>query len=392
MNSKKFIENVWDAFGYSLREEDTPTIVINNPETVVIQSPKETDAEIDKPLPEEELGDGPVPVNIPEKEEESGATSEPEEAEIYEDEEEPEFGREFGDEEVEYEEPEINSEPIPVNTPEMPEEEMSMNEESPEMPEEEQLEPPGPIPVNIPEDEGESLPPFQGNEPIPPQEINSGEQLPQQDASMGSAPQMPPVPPQPIPVNVPEQPMAMPSPPPPQENMIPPEQPPVDPNAQLPPIPANIPEAPPPPPMDPNMPPPPMDSNAPPMGPPGIPPQPGGMMPPGMLPPPIVPPTDIGKIELLKSIQTKLLDINSLLNKFSEERYGKVKSKVEEAIEVFNVMVTNFPTFKDKVLDIAEKYKHFIKIVVLEVRKIRTQEKIEEESKKIRAQKPKESK
>jgi len=86
----------------------------------------------------------------------------------------------------------------------------------------------------------------------------------------------------------------------------------------------------------------------------------GGM--PGMMQPLSL--SEIGKIYTLKQIYEKLLSIQEILQDHNSEAINKVKDSIDQAIEMFQLVINNKDQYKDKMNDIITKFYRYLEKLV----------------------------
>ena len=74
-------------------------------------------------------------------------------------------------------------------------------------------------------------------------------------------------------------------------------------------------------------------------------------------------PETLGRIYELKKIYSRLVSIESFLNDVSEPMLLKLRNFVSESIELFQLMINNIDTFKNKTDEIIILYYKFLRIV-----------------------------
>lgn len=69
---------------------------------------------------------------------------------------------------------------------------------------------------------------------------------------------------------------------------------------------------------------------------------------------------EIGRVYELKKIYSRMTSIESYLSGTSEQKLIEMRRHVAKAIDLFEVVITNFPQFKDRVDDIIVTYYEFV--------------------------------
>ena len=69
--------------------------------------------------------------------------------------------------------------------------------------------------------------------------------------------------------------------------------------------------------------------------------------------------TDIGKIYVLKKVYVKLLSIDNLLKNYTDEKYIKLKSDTDEAIDMFHTVVSNIDKVKENLDDYIKLFQDY---------------------------------
>lgn len=77
---------------------------------------------------------------------------------------------------------------------------------------------------------------------------------------------------------------------------------------------------------------------------------------------------DYGKIYELKKIYSRLTSLESYLNSEPSEKLSKLRMFVSKALEIFEIIVSNFSSFKDRIDEIIIIYYKFLKRVYFVVR------------------------
>lgn len=92
-------------------------------------------------------------------------------------------------------------------------------------------------------------------------------------------------------------------------------------------------------------------------------------------------PETLGRIYELKKIYSRLTSIESFLNDVSEPMLLKLRNFVSESIELFQLMINNVDTFKDRIDEIIVLYYKFLKIVYELLKQFYENEKNEDKDK-----------
>lgn len=87
---------------------------------------------------------------------------------------------------------------------------------------------------------------------------------------------------------------------------------------------------------------------------------------------------DINRIEDLKFIHRKLLEIRRILENEISSGYEKIEEKVQSSYEYFTTVIKNLDSFSNNIDDIILKFKRFIFIVVQEINNLKELENDEE--------------
>lgn len=74
-------------------------------------------------------------------------------------------------------------------------------------------------------------------------------------------------------------------------------------------------------------------------------------------------PKELGRTYELKKIYTRLVSIESYLSSSSDETLIKLRNYVSRAIELFQLLISNIDSYKDKIDDIIVTYYKFLELV-----------------------------
>jgi len=69
----------------------------------------------------------------------------------------------------------------------------------------------------------------------------------------------------------------------------------------------------------------------------------------------------IGRVYTLKKIYSRLVSLKMYLTENSKYKLIPLKNKVEESIELFQLLINNIKSYKDKIDDLIIEYYQFIK-------------------------------
>lgn len=86
---------------------------------------------------------------------------------------------------------------------------------------------------------------------------------------------------------------------------------------------------------------------------------------------------DINRISELRYIFEKLNDLQEILDNELSIKYERMNKKVKDAIEYFNLIITNLDSYKEQIDELIIKYKRFLYIATIEINKMK-EEDIEE--------------
>lgn len=87
-----------------------------------------------------------------------------------------------------------------------------------------------------------------------------------------------------------------------------------------------------------------------------------------------VPLEDLSRINELKKINSQLMRIRGVLERELNKRYNDVEDKLNEAIEYFRTIISNLDSFTSQVDDIIFKYKRFILTILTQINILKKQE------------------
>lgn len=84
---------------------------------------------------------------------------------------------------------------------------------------------------------------------------------------------------------------------------------------------------------------------------------------------------DITNAYLLKKIYTKLLVIGNIIKLYTNNEFDSIKEELDDAIEMMEILIDNYDTYRENIKDIIDDYQSFLKEIVdklnILVRKVR---------------------
>lgn len=87
-----------------------------------------------------------------------------------------------------------------------------------------------------------------------------------------------------------------------------------------------------------------------------------------------VPLQDLSRLNELKNINSQLMRIKGILEKELSKPYNNVEDKLNEAIEYFRSIISNLDSFSQQIDDIIMKYKRFILTILTQINVLKKQE------------------
>lgn len=86
---------------------------------------------------------------------------------------------------------------------------------------------------------------------------------------------------------------------------------------------------------------------------------------------PPIPAKDLSRIDNLKNIHSTLLNIRSILNNETDNKYKDLKSKLNDSLGYFGHIIKNLDSYTGVIDDLISKYKRFSFVLVQELDKIK---------------------
>ena len=77
-------------------------------------------------------------------------------------------------------------------------------------------------------------------------------------------------------------------------------------------------------------------------------------------------PTDIGNAYRLKKVYLNMRAVSKLLDSYSDSKVEMLKRELNEAMEMFHIIVVNYELYKENVEDILSKYSDIVKKTISE--------------------------
>jgi hypothetical protein len=91
-------------------------------------------------------------------------------------------------------------------------------------------------------------------------------------------------------------------------------------------------------------------------------------------PPPLTTPTEIGRVYELKKIYSRLTAIEAFLSRSVDQTMLSLRKYVAQAIDLFEVVITNLPQYKDKLDEIIITFYKFLDYIYGSMRKYFSEE------------------
>lgn len=77
--------------------------------------------------------------------------------------------------------------------------------------------------------------------------------------------------------------------------------------------------------------------------------------------------TEISVVFSLKRIYSRLITLQDILNRYSDNKFDKLRDRIDESVKIFHLVVLNYKKFSGNINDIIENFNLFLRQSVVEL-------------------------